>query len=325
MRKTSAWLITASVLVLIGFALFAVVMSTLEWDFKKLSVTKYETNAFEIGESFDAISIDTDDADIVFALSGDGRCRVECYEDENRKHRAAVESGILSVGTGENTKAWYEYIGFHFDSPKITVYLPNAQYASLQIDAGVGDIDVPDAFVFKNVDISLSTGNVGFFASASETVKIKTSTGAIRVENISAGALDLKASTGEITVLGAACAGDVAVGVSTGKTILSNIRCRNVTSTGSTGDISIENVIAEEKLSVRRSTGDVRFDGSDAAEIIVKTDTGDVKGSLLSDKVFIAQTDTGRVDVPKTTDGGRCEITTDTGDIKIEIARAIIK
>lgn len=83
----------------------------------------------------------------------------------------------------------------------------------------------------------------------------------------------------------------------------------------------MKNVIATEKFSIERSTGDVTFDGADAAEIFVKTDTGDVKGSLLTDKVFITETDTGRVDVPKTTIGGRCEITTDTGDISIEIKK----
>ena len=62
----------------------------------------------------------------------------------------------------------------------------------------------------------------------------------------------------------------------------------------------------------------MKFDGCDADRIFVKTDTGYVKGSLLSDKVFIAQSDTGDVDVPKTITGGKCEIETDTGDIKIE-------
>ena len=61
------------------------------------------------------------------------------------------------------------------------------------------------------------------------------------------------------------------------------------------------------------------FEGSDAAEIFVQTSTGDVEGSLLSSKVFIANTDTGKVDVPKSITGGRCEITTDTGDIRISV------
>ena len=42
-------------------------------------------------------------------------------------------------------------------------------------------------------------------------------------------------------------------------------------------------------------------------------------GSLLSEKLFLAQTNTGSVKVPKTSAGGHCEIATGTGDIKITI------
>jgi hypothetical protein len=44
-----------------------------------------------------------------------------------------------------------------------------------------------------------------------------------------------------------------------------------------------------------------------------------VKGSLLTDKIFVTQSDTGKVDVPETVSGGKCKVTTDTGDIRIEI------
>ena len=87
----------------------------------------------------------------------------------------------------------------------------------------------------------------------------------------------------------------------------------------STGDITLKNVIATEKFSIETDTGDVRFESSDAAEIFIETDTGDIIGSLLTDKIFITHTDTGRVDVPKTVTGGRCEIITDTGDIVLKI------
>ena len=78
-------------------------------------------------------------------------------------------------------------------------------------------------------------------------------------------------------------------------------------------------MIATERFSIERSTGDVQLNGCDAAEIYVKTDTGDVRGSLLTEKEFFAKSDTGDVDIPKTNVGGRCEITTDTGDIWIQI------
>ncbi|MCQ2427410.1 MAG: DUF4097 domain-containing protein, partial [Clostridia bacterium] len=83
----------------------------------------------------------------------------------------------------------------------------------------------------------------------------------------------------------------------------------------------LKNVVTEGTIAIERSTGDVRFEGCDADELEISTDTGDVTGSLLSSKVFIAHSDTGRIDVPETTSGGKCKITTDTGDIKLSVKK----
>ncbi len=136
------------------------------------------------------------------------------------------------------------------------------------------------------------------------------------------GGLDLSAVTGRVTVSDVKCAGDAVIGVSTGEVCLTDAACRSLVSSGTTGDILLERVAAAEKLSIERSTGNVRFDGSDAAELFIRTNTGNVAGSLLTDKIFLTQTDTGDVEVPQTAAGGKCEIRTDTGDIKMEIGRA---
>lgn len=319
--RTKVWLIIAASLVLIGCILFAGVMTTLQWDFMELATVKYETNTYEISEAFDGISMNTDTADIAFMFSDDRNCRVECHEEGNAKHSVTVEDGTLTVELIDERSVYdfIGYIGLNFGSPKITVYLPKSEYTNLLINGDTSDIEIPNDFTFKDVDISLSTGDIDFCASASEKIKIKTSTGDICAENISVGSLDLTVSTGKVTVSDVNCEGNITVGVSTGKTYLTDIVCKSVMSSGNTGDIYLNNVIATETFSIERSTGDVRFDGCDATEIYVKTDTGDVTGSLLTDKVFITQTDTGDVDVPKTTTGGRCEISTDTGNIKITI------
>lgn len=319
MRKTTKiWLVIAASLVFVGLIMFAAVMSEYKWDFSKLSTGKYETNTYEISEEFSNLSMNTDTADIIFALSDDGKCRVECYKEEKAKHSVAVQENTLVIKMIDE-KSWYDYIGINFGSPKITVYLPKAEYTSLFINGSTGDIEIPKNFKFEGVDISLSTGDVNFFVSASKLIKIKASTGNICVENTSAGTLDLSASTGRITVSNVICGGDANINVSTGRTNLNNIECKNLTSSGDTGDISLNNVIAAEKFSIKRSTGDVRFGGSDAAEILVETDTGDVTGTFLSEKTFFVETDTGSVDVPESITGGRCEITTDTGDIELDI------
>ena len=317
-RSTKIWLITAASLVLIGCIVFVGVMSMLKWDFKKLSTFKYEKNTHEINEVFSSITMNTDTADINFMLSNDGKCKVDCYESENTKPSVTIKENSLIIEKTDN-EPWYKNIGINFGSPKITVYLPKVEYTSLLIKGNTGDILIPRNFTFQKVDISLSTGDVEFYASASESVKIKASTGDIDVENISAGSLDLTVSTGEIDVQGVNCEGDITVNVSTGEAELTDLKCKNLISNGNTGSLSFENVIAKEKFSIKRTTGDVKFRSSDAAEISIKTDTGDVVGSLLTDKVFITDTSTGKIDVPKTVTGGKCEIKTDTGKIKITI------
>lgn len=319
MRKImKIWLIIAASLVLIGCIIFVGVMTVLKWDFAKLSTIKYETNDYEIHEDYENIVILTNTADLVFVPSENAETSVVCYEQKNVQHSVTVKDGTLVIEVND-TRKWYEYIGINFRTPKITVYIPQGEYGSLSVKSSTGDVQISENFQFESIDISVSTGDVKNYASASESIKVKTSTGDIRVENVSAGSLDLSVSTGDVTVKSVTCAGDLKIKVSTGDTNLSDITCKNVTSNGSTGDISLQNVIAAEKISVERSTGDVKFDGSDAAELFVKTNTGNVTGSLLSEKIFFTETDTGSVDVPKTMTGGRCEIITNTGNIRISI------
>lgn len=313
-----SWFIIAVFLVLLGCMIGAGALSKMGWDFTNLSTTKYQTSTYDIPDAFHGISMKTDSADITFVLSNDGKCTVECYEDEKAKHAVTVEDDTLVVKV-VNSKAWYDYLGIHFGTPKITVSLPQTHYASLFIQESTGDIAIPNDFQFSNIDISLSTGGICCSASVSEIMKVKTSTGNIRIENTSAGALDLSASTGEISISNVACTGDVKLDVSTGRNNLTNLNCQNLISDGDTGSIILKNVIATGMFTIERSTGDVKFDGSDAAEIKVETDTGDVTGNLLTDKVFLTETDTGRIDIPKTVTGGKCEISTDTGNIKITV------
>ena len=317
-KKTKVGFIVAGVLVLIGIAIFVTALGMLNWDFKNLSTVKYETNTYTLSEEFADISISTNTADIRILPAEDGKCTVICEEETNAKHAVEVKDGKLTI-TLQNKKEWRDYIGINFRSPKIVVYLPQEQYGDVKIQGSTCDVDIAKDFSFASLDISVSTGDVKNYASASGSVKIKTSTGHICVEKISTGALELKVTTGNVTVCDVTCEGDLKLTVSTGKACLSGIRCANLTTTGDTGDLSLSNVIATGKFSIERNTGDVKFDACDAAELMVETDTGNVTGSLLSDKIFIAEAETGSVHVPKTTSGGRCEITTSTGDIRITI------
>ena len=258
-RKIKLWLIVAASLVVIGCVIFASVMSTLKWDFSKLSTQNFELNTHEITEDFSNISIVSNTADIVFKVSENKNCSVVCFEKETEKHSVFVQDDTLFVEINHETE-WYQHIGINFESPKITIFLPESEYDSLIV---------------------------------------KESTGDINIQNISLKALNLSVSTGDV--------------------FLTNIKCENFTSKSDTGDISLENVVATEKILIETTTGDVEFKKCDANEIFVRTSTGDVKGSFLTNKVFAVETRTGDINVPETSNGGKCEIKTSTGDIEITI------
>lgn len=321
-KGTVVWLIIAAALVLAGIIILGGALSMLGWDFNKLSTVKYETNTHEINADFEDISIVSDTSLIKILPSDDDSVKVVCYEEKKAQHKASVSEGALKIEISDSRK-WYEHIniGLNFDSPKITVYIPKGEYGSLFVDSHTGNVNIPADFAFEKINVKVSTGHVFCAATATGDVKIKTSTGDIKAEGIKADSLDLSVSTGRITAENIFCEGDVSVRVSTGKAMLSDVECKNLSSTGSTGTLSLENVIAKGALCVERDTGDVKLSLCDAAEITIKTDTGDVIGTLLSDKVFITESDTGTVRVPRTTEGGKCEITTDTGDIRIDIEK----
>lgn len=317
-RTTKIWIITAISLLIVGCSLIIAALATNGWDFEGLKTSKYVSNEYVFEKDFDNISISTDTADVIFKESIDGKCRVECYEEESVQHKVSVNNGSLLIDA-VNEKEWYEYIGINFGSPSVTIYLPKTEYSSLKIENDTGRIEIPKFVTLANIELKTSTGTVKCYASASDEINIKSRTGAITVESITTKTLTVSVSTGNVKIKDVSCTDNIYVSVSTGKVNLTDVNCKSVASEGDTGDIILNSVLATDTINIKRSTGDVKFDGSDALNIIVNTDTGDVSGSLLTGKSFITESDTGDIDVPNTLGSGRCEISTDTGDITIKI------
>lgn len=316
-KHTKIWLIIGTALVLVGCIIFGGMMMALKWDFNKLSTVKFETNSYNIEDDFHSISIKSSTADILFISTQDEVASVVCFEKSKAKHTVSVVEGTLTISQKDERK-WYDNIGITLHYPEIKVFLPQQQYDALTIRESTGDVEIPAGFTFETIDISLSTGDVTNYASASN-IKITASTGDILAENISADTMALSVSTGKVTARSIACKDALNVTVTTGDARLRDVVCNTLTSTGSTGDISLENVTAAESFSITRTTGDVEFQSCDAGALSLKTSTGSVTGSLLSEKIFITQTSTGNVTVPQSTTGGICEISCSTGDIKITI------
>ena len=301
-------IITAVILLAAGALIFAG---------GKLPPVTYEAKSYAVNEPFTGICLDTHEMNIELIPSADGTCSVAAAETEKTYVNVSVQDGVLTVTTVDE-RTWIDRLFMSADQP-LQIFLPGKEYKALTVESHTGDVKVPDSFSFESIRINASTGDVTCGASASGPVEITATTGDVTVENCRADTLLLSVSTGRVNAASVTCAGDLSVTVSTGRSTLKDVACKSLLSKGGTGDVTMENVIAEETISIERSTGDVRFERCDAQELLIETDTGDVTGTLLSAKIFFTKSDTGRIEVPETTTGGKCRITTDTGDIRISI------
>lgn len=321
MKKSSKiWLIAATVFVIIGSLIFVGALASLDFDFAKLGTQEYETNIYEINESFDNISIEVEETKVLFAPSDDQVCRVKCVEDKKVKHFARAENGKLKIETVDN-RNWYDYIGIFLENPKMTVYLPQDEYTSLYVETHSGNIEIPYNFSFKSLTVLGNTSDINCCSSVSNGIKITTTTGNIKLDALDAGEIKISTSTGDVDITSVTVNGAVNIDTNTGKAKLTNIACKGLSSESNSGAISLKNVIAKETFNLNNKTGDIRLKNCDADEIFIKTSTGDVTGTILSEKIFITDTSVGKVSVPKTAAGGKCEITTGTGDIEIKIVQ----
>ncbi len=290
-KSIKIWLIAAAILVLVGGGMAAAGFSATE----ELNTQTYQTTHLTLEGEFDCISVNVDIADVTFVLSEDETCKVECFEEINWKHEAKICDGTLVIESRDNRK-WYEHIGISIRTPEITVYLPEREYTALSIVTATGNISIPSGYHFETVSIQGSTSNIECYAPA-EQIEICTTTGKITIGGLEAESLRCSSETGRI--------------------VMRDISCGELILKSSTGALELTGVIAGDHISAETKTGSITLENCDAGGIAVKTSTGNVKGTLLSEKIFITETSTGNVSVPKSTGGGKCEITTTTGNIEI--------
>lgn len=321
-KITKVWLILATLLIVAGSILFVGVMINMKFDFNKLSTVEYETNSYEFNDEIKDISIKANTAEIKFLPSEDNTVRVVCREEVKEKHEVNVTNGNLEIKL-KKMKKWYDYIGINLETPDITVYLPSGEYGAFNISTDTGDISISKDFAFESASVKASTADISFNCSVANTIKIEVDTGDVSLNSINAGDIILSSSTGKWKLVNVECSGDIEIESDTGRITFDNVNCNDIALESNTGRVEWNKVIAKGKYNIETDTGKILFTDCDASELYVKTNTGDIKGNLLTEKIFITESNTGKINVPKSTKGGICEISTDTGDIMIEIKNEI--
>ena len=276
-------------------------------------VREPEHRTYDINESFSGIRVEADTAEVKIVPTS-GEARVVCEGD----FTVEVKDGELQVTEINDRRNWLERI-FTKDEYETTVYLPEAEYETLYVECDTGEVDIDEIRV-KTVTVTVDTGDVEISGITSETITILNETGAIDTEGCHADIFEIKNETGNMELSDIECSSLKAIN-ETGRIEITGAKAEEAYIQVETGDIKLENVITSGKLTITANTGDIKFKHCDGSEVYITSNTGDVKGSFLTDKIIFAESDTGRIDVPHLTSGGKCEITTDTGDIIITIGQ----
>ena len=314
----TAVIIIAVLLIVIGGAICFFGIASIDFDFDKLATNEAVTKEYTAEGEFDRIFVDSILSEIKIVSSEDDTCRVTYSDTRKLPLSISVEGGELKVVQKDGRK-WFERIGIFTTKTEIVVYLPKAEYESLGVCNTVGDLYVQSGFTFGSASVDATTGDVEFNASVKGDLNVNATTGDVEIGGKDISDIHVESTTGDIELSSVTALNGIQLSATTGKITVSDVTCKQIIAETTTGGVSLDNVVVSGMMKLDTSTGAVRLDMCDAADIYIETTTGSVTGTLLSEKQFFTETSTGKVNVPPSGNGGRCQIETGTGNIRIEI------
>lgn len=308
----------AGALITVGLLLSLAAFAAMQFDFRRLGATSSEEQSYTIKESFRNISIEGDACDIYLLLAEDRACRIECTESSRVFYKIDVEGDTLTIERVDKRR-WYEHIGFTWEETEVKVFLPQQEYEALYAKTLSGDIEIPESLCFIRAEVNTASGEVSFSAAVEEELTVKTVSGDIYAGNTAPERLRLQSTSGEVRVDTIKRKTELNVQTTSGDIALRDITCRNVNAGSTSGEIYLSKLYASEEIRLETVSGDIALRYCDGASLSIKSTSGEVSGRLATEKIFITDTVSGKVDVPETDSGGICEVKTTSGDIEFTV------
>lgn len=341
MRKGTKIAVAAALICMVsGAVIVACTLAAVSSDFSRLNTVRFDTNTYEVKESFSNIRINGAECDVRLAPAQDDTCKVVCSESDKLFHTVTVDDGTLTI-TRTDEREWYKNIGVYWDETSITVYLPAREYTDLFIKSLSGDISVPGDFTFSQAEIYNTSGEIEYSAVTGHGLTVQTTSGDLSVRNLTAGEVKAQSTSGTIEISNVtvsdihavSTSGDVTIQSSetkngilietvSGEIELEHLNPLFVTAYSSSGDIDLSNVLAAGQMEIETVSGEIELERCDAQDLTIRSVSGDVSGTLLSEKWFTTNTTSGSVNVPQAVSlpAGTCEVHTASGNIYFKLA-----
>ncbi len=274
-------LIIAILFIVVGVVICIGALYSIGFDFSKLQTVEMTERTQYISGSFEDISIQTVESDLIIRKSNDGECRLVSTARKGTVFSAEITNEALMIEEKNAPGSkWWDNVGIQYRESKVILYLPETAYESIAVNTVSGDVVLPRDFYFGFIGVQSTSGD-------------------IKVNADTDGQVGLKSSSGDV--------------------YLSKRQCADVTVMTVSGDIELSGVESNGSLVLKSTSGDIEFKACDGKNVKINTVSGDVEGSFISGKDFSVDTTSGNVEIPLNSSGAPCVINTVSGDIEIEI------
>lgn len=277
------------------------------------------TRTHDISESFSAISVNCSECNISVLPSTGSGIAVVCKEREKYPHQVFVKNGCLTIEEPNRTELIniFSLMGEHTE---VVIYVPfeTAVACSISLESASGDITLDSSFAFARGELETASGTVNCAASFNGDLSIDNASGDVSLRGSTYEDIEIDNASGNITLEGIFNAGRIQVECASGSIYLTKVQCRDLDAETASGKLSLKDVVADKEITGETVSGAITLGRCDAEKFDLESASGSIQGSVLRPMRFIADSASGRIDVPNT-DGEPCRLTTASGNITITI------
>lgn len=258
-------IIVAVILIAVGIVLTGAVLLMTNFNFSRLEFggnTNYTEHSFDAAAAdVTSVRVSTVDHDIRFTASKDGSVHVVFHENDKHYYDISTENGLLRIEQKSHMK-WYDYIGFDFspDDADTVIALPASALYSLEAQTVSGEIELS-----------------GISAGA---VVLDSTSGDIEAKNLTAeGEIALSSISGDISFSGTGTR--ISASSTSGEVELNGVADGALISTTS-GDISASGQF--QTLSASSTSGEIELERIQSDDIRLDTVSGEISGVVCGEE-----------------------------------------
>jgi hypothetical protein len=171
-------IIVASLMLVVGLVMAAASFRAAAGDIKESVVqNRYEATTKDITDDFENIEIEIGDQNLEIKKSDNNKSYLICGENDNVRFNVSVSGKTLKIEEKFDKRVMNLDGLFSINDFTSQLYLPEDEYQNLKVHIGSGDIKMEDAFIFRDFNVAMGSGDGYIFKVKAEEINAKLGSG----------------------------------------------------------------------------------------------------------------------------------------------------